>query len=142
MVPRARFAPLLRALLGPFAESSCYVNPAPGSEDVLCDCAVAEDSSLAALRVVLGGRAFEFEARELFLRVPADDGGERCLLEVQPNSKLLGEGSNGSSTEDREHLWMLGGMFMARYATALDFDRGAVGFAEAAAAREPAAVVR
>mmetsp|Transcript_71254 Transcript_71254/g.201976 ORF Transcript_71254/g.201976 Transcript_71254/m.201976 type:complete len:734 (-) Transcript_71254:495-2696(-) len=178
----------------------CGLDAAAGNL-VVCHCSLAEAEGLLPLRVYLGGRPFSIEIWELFKRVPAGDGGELCLLQIQQNPvsaldplDLLGdlmrdrpaeaggtggpaasrtllsnhprvpEGRmsddaldsgdervedgldgilqarrlqaaqpvwDGPSTEDLdENLWVLGGVFLERFVSILDFESGRIGFAE------------
>lgn len=58
---------------------------------VVCDCSISE-RSLPPLRVYLGGRPFVLQIRDLFKRVPARDGSELCLLQIQPNGMMPSSG--------------------------------------------------
>merc|ERR1712050_145779 len=43
------------------------------------------EPGLLPLRIYLGGRPFILQVADLFRKVPARDGGELCMLQIQPN---------------------------------------------------------
>lgn len=73
----------------------CGKDPRAGNL-VVCDCDVTRQKGLRPLRIYLGKRPFVLSVSELFRKVPARDGGDMCLLQIQPNGLLPYSGAHHS----------------------------------------------
>jgi len=85
LAPPKYFKAFMRSFIPPHEfDSKCGMDRTAGGL-VICECSLAENPNLKPLRIYLGGRPFTLPAADLFSRVPARDGGDLCLLLVQPN---------------------------------------------------------
>lgn len=83
LVPAKYYQPFIRSLIPSRTfDELCGHQPDAG---VVCDCAI-ERATLKPLRITLGGREFVMPVSKMFTRAPAVDGGELCLLTVQPKA--------------------------------------------------------
>jgi hypothetical protein len=178
-------------------DTSCGQDARSGNV-VFCHCSVATLPDMLPVNIFLGDRKFVLRLPELFKRVPATDGSDMCILEIQPNpmtptgpfdiiravldghgmlglgdlgetsveevvetqpdgsvclTKVVWNNGNEVSRETRcdpsggrrldsveevseaapvDDLWILGGVFLERVVTVLDFEEARVGFAEPA----------
>mmetsp|Transcript_86315 Transcript_86315/g.279487 ORF Transcript_86315/g.279487 Transcript_86315/m.279487 type:complete len:576 (-) Transcript_86315:239-1966(-) len=88
LAPRKLYTHFVRSLFpSSLFDRLCGVDAAAGSL-VVCDCSITQSDGVLTehLRIYLGGRVFALEVPELFERVPTADGGELCLLQIQPNA--------------------------------------------------------
>jgi len=69
----------------------CGIDDAHDNQ-VVCHCSIAEQG-LPPLRVYLAGQAFVLEVRDLFRRVPAQEGLELCVLQIQPSGASSSTGT-------------------------------------------------
>lgn len=84
LVPPKYYDSFMKSLL-PAAtfDRLCGKDPQAGNL-IVCECSIAQEG-LKPLRIYLGGKQFALAISDLFRRVPAKDGGELCLLQIQPN---------------------------------------------------------
>jgi len=84
LTPANLYVAFVREML-PFNafDKACGVDAAAGNL-VICSCDVIHSNEAVPLRVTLRDRELMVKLRHLFRRVPSDDGGELCLLQVQP----------------------------------------------------------
>jgi len=83
LVPQRHYNDFIRSLIPPRVfENSCGFDPNAG---VVCDCAVRQEPGLMPLQIHLGGRSFALPLSEMFMTAGATNGGELCLLTIQPN---------------------------------------------------------
>lgn len=85
LAPPKLYKPFMQALLPARSfDRLCGSDPQAGNM-VVCECSITQENGLLPLRIYLGGRPFVLEVHDLFRKVPAQDGGELCLLQIQPN---------------------------------------------------------
>jgi len=59
---------------------------------------VRQDPGLLPLQIYLGGRPFSLPLSEMFVKAPARNGGELCLLTIQPNANAPSSSAGVGST--------------------------------------------
>jgi len=86
LAPPNKYLLFIRSLIPEDAfNTSCGVDIDAGNL-VVCDCAMMESKSVMPVRFYLGSKHFNVDFADLFLRVPAKDGGDPlCLLQIQEN---------------------------------------------------------
>jgi hypothetical protein len=151
LVPTRYFLSFVHSLIpAPTFHRYCGMDAGMGNQ-IICDCRIGQNISLPPLKLYLGGQAFLIPFAEMFRKVPTTYGSDRvCLLEAQPHDvepqSLDGEGEGLSSGTQRgvrfmesplkansmHEFWVLGGVFMEKFATIFDFDNNRVGFADLA----------
>jgi len=85
LVPTRHYTSLIGSLVPPtIFNNLCTMSPEAG---VICDCSIKsyQGRGLKPLEIWISGRPFVLPLSKMFMKAKATNGGEVCLLTIQPN---------------------------------------------------------